>query len=127
MIIYLTVSLLAVAGSVFIFFDHLMITNISLLPLGLSALSVLQVIIFLLLSREPSDHTNETSYSMRETDHKAEQFALKYHALSKLAILPVLCIFIFYFGTAWKIAIPLIVYFLSFVPPRLFVNRKKGD
>ncbi len=129
MVIYLIVSLIAIAISVCFFFDYLVITSASILPLGLSALSVLQAVVFLLLSHEPSDHTNETSYSMLETDHKTEKSGLKYHALTKLAIIPLLCIFIIYFSTAWKIAVPLCVYFLSFVPVRLLVKmaqKKKG-
>ncbi len=125
MTIYLIVSILAIIVSVFIFFDSIIISSGSICPIVLIGLSILQAIIFKSEYNEPKDHTNATNYSTREMDYEVLRLSMKYHTLTKIAIIPLLCVFIIYFNTVIKIAVPICIYLLSFFPVPLLVKYSK--
>ncbi len=125
MTVYLIVSLLAIALSAFIFFESLTISAFSLVPIAIIVLSVFQAVIFNSSANEENGRTDNTAFSTHEIDHKAAKLGMKYHALCKLAIIPLLFIFILYFGTALKLALPLIIYILSYLPVRPLVKYAK--
>ncbi len=125
MTIYLIISLLAVVISVFVFFESLTISALSIVPTVIIVLSALQAAIFNSSANKENDRTDNTAFSANEIDCKAVKLGMKYHALCKLAIIPLLFIFVLYFGTAVKIAIPIIIYILSFLPVRLLVKYAK--
>ncbi len=122
MTIYLIISILATIASVFIFFENIIVSSGSVCPLFLIGLSILQAVIF---KSEKRDHTNETNYSIQELDYESINLSMQYHALTKIAIIPLLCVFIIYFDTAYKIAVSMGIYLLSFLPVRLLVKFRK--
>ncbi len=125
MAIYLISSILAVVASAFFFFDSIIISSESACPLILIGLSIFQAVLF---KSEKRDYTNTTNYSLEEIDFEAVNLAMQYHALTKIAIIPLLCVFMIYFNPVLKIAIPMFIYLLSFLPIRFLVslNRKKN-
>ncbi len=125
MTIYLITSLLATVISAFIFFESLTISAFSLVPIVIIALSAFQAVIFNSSAKEENNRTDNTAFSTHEIDHKAAKLGMKYHALCKLAIIPLLFIFVIYFDTAWKLFLPLFIYILSYLPVRLLVKYAK--
>ncbi len=92
MTIYLIISLLAIAISAFVFFESLTVSAFSLVPIVIIALSAFQAVIFNSSAKEENDRTDNTAFSTHEIDCKATKLGMKYHALCKLAIIPLLFI-----------------------------------
>ncbi len=124
MTIYLIISLLSLAASVLLLIEHVTINAASAVPLALAALSLLQALIFK-SAADADDRADNTAYSLHEIDRTASGLAVRYHMLAKLAVIPLLCVFILYFGSIAKIAAPIAIYILSFLPAPLLVRLKK--
>ncbi len=126
MTICLIASIIAIIASAFVFFEHIVISSASIAPLVLIGLSIFQAVLFKLQENEKWDHTNNTAYSTGEVDVDATKLSMKYHALTKIAIIPLLCVFVIYFNTAIKIVVPIAIYLLSFFFVRLLVKFSKN-
>lgn len=122
MILYFIVSGLALAASIFLFFENIIISSASIVPIGFIGISILQAIVFKSLENEKKDHENYITFSTHEIDAEAEKLSIKYHILTKLSIIPSLCLFVIYFDSTWNIIFPICIYFLSFLPVRHLVK-----
>ncbi len=126
MAVYLIVSMLALVASIFVCFDYVFISSASMVPLALIAISIFQAFIFKSLEKDAGDYTSETAYSTSEIDYDARQRGMKYQALSKLAVIPLLALFIIYFGSVWKFAAPILIYCFSYFPTFFIVKFGKN-
>ena len=126
---YISISLGAILLSLFPFWSYVSIQVLSLAPLVLIFVSILQISIFRFYAKPDAElPPDNTSYSSREIDKEAYRIGMKYHSLCKMAILPLLCALIFYGSGILKILLAVAVYLLSFLPVKFFVRweKKKG-
>ena len=127
MLTYMIVSHLAILGSLFLFWREISLSPLSLVPLVLIGLSLLQMLLFK-EQGEADDRLDNTAYSLYEDGlTSADRTRLmELHRIVKLAILPLLAVFCLYFGTIVKIIVPTVIYALSFVAVRVvFLWQKK--
>ena len=129
MTIYLFVSFGTIFVSMFPLWNYVNIHVLSLAPLVLMLVSLLQISVFRSYAKPDSElPTDSTSYSAREVDREAYRIGMKYHSLCKMAILPLLCALIFYGSGLLKIVLAAVLYLLSFLPVKFLVRleQKKG-
>ena len=129
MAIYLGVSLGALLISLFPLWSYVNLHVLSLAPLVLIFVSLLQISVFRSYAKPDAELPfDNTMYSSREVDKVAYRIGMKYHFLCKMAILPPLCAFIFYGSGILKIVLAVAVYLLSFLPVKFFVRweQKRG-
>ena len=127
MIVYMIVSFLAVFGSLFLFWRDLSLSSLSLVPLALMGISLLQMFLFKEQS-ETDPSLDSTAYALHEDGLTAHDHTrlMQIHRDARLIILPLLLIFCLYFGAIVKIVAPIIIYALSFVAVRVvFLWQKK--
>ncbi|MBO5938537.1 MAG: hypothetical protein J6Q82_03450 [Clostridia bacterium] len=123
MTVYLCVSLGAIVCSLIPFWSLINIHALSLAPIVLIFVSLLQISIFRSYAKPDAElPTDSTSYTTREVDKVAYRIGMKYHSLCKLAILPPLCALIVYGSGILKIALAVAFYLLSFLPVKIFVR-----
>jgi hypothetical protein len=127
MAIYLGVSFGALLISLFLLWSYVNIHVLSLAPLVLIFVSLLQISVFRSYAKPDTElwTTDNTMYSSREVDQEAYRIGMKYHSLCKLSILPLLCALIFYGSGILKILLAVAVYLLSFLPVKFFVRWEK--
>ena len=127
MAIYLGVSFGALLISLFLLWSYVKIHVLSLAPLVLIFVSLLQISVFRSYAKPDTElwTTDNTMYSSREVDQEAYRIGMKYHSLCKLSILPLLCALIFYGSGILKILLAVAVYLLSFLPVKFFVRWEK--
>jgi len=130
MAIYLGISFGALLISLLFLWNYVNIHVLSLAPLVLIFVSLLQISVFRSYAKPDAElwRTDNTMYSSREVDQEAYRIGMKYHSLCKMAILPLLCALIFYGSGILKILLAVAVYLLSFLPMKFFVRweKKKG-
>ncbi len=128
MVTYMTVSFLTVFASLLLFWRKVSLSPLSLVPLVLMGLSLLQMFLFKEQS-ETDERLDSTAYSLHEDGLIGRDYTrlMQIHRDARLVILPLLAVFCLYFGTIVKIVAPLAIYALSFVAVRVIFNwrRKK--
>ncbi len=130
MAVYLCISLVAIVCSLVPFGEYVHIQSLSLAPIVLIFVSLLQISIFRSYAKPDAElPTDSTSYTTREVDKVAYRIGMKYHALCKMAILPPLCALIFYGNGIFKITVSVALYLLSFLPVKFLVRweQKRGN
>ena len=130
MTVYFAVSLLGLVISLFPFWSYVNIHTLSLAPIVLMFVSLLQISMFRSYAKPDAElPTDSTSYTTREVDKVAYRIAMKYHSLCKLVILPPLCALVFYGNGIFKISVSVALYLLSFLPVKFLVRweQKKGE
>lgn len=124
MAIYLWVSFGAILASLFPLWNHVNIHALSIAPIVLMLVSLLQISVFRSYAK-PDTTIDNTMYSSREVDQEAYRIGMKYHSLCKLIILPLFFALIFYGSGILKIALAAAVYLLSFLPVKILVRREQ--
>ena len=114
MIAYMITSIGLLIASVLVFFNHLSVGVVSLLPAILALISLLQGFIFYGEAKEKETHES-TAYTSKELDNKAYLRAIRLHCLSKLAVVPLLLALALFFGTGVKIGCSIAIYILSYL------------
>ena len=103
----------------------------SLVPAILILVSVLQALIFRSYAYGHEDplSADHTAYSPNEIDKESYRLGMKWHYRCKLAIIPVLILFIIFFPPLYKVIVSVSVYAVSYLPVKLFVRleKKKAD
>ena len=132
MTIYICLSFLSIAISFFAFHPHLVILPISVLPLLLLFISVVEM--FLLKGEQNQSiddyRLNNTAYSFREIDFAKVNCSKKWLLLLKKISLPLFLLFALYFNVAIKCIFSILIYVLTYILSSVFVmmeNRIKSN
>ncbi len=126
MTVYLTVSLLALLASLPLASAFICLSPASAVPLALIGLSIFQAILLRSMENEQSD-LHGLNYSRAEKDPAIERHGMMWHTRTKLAIVPPMCVFILYFGTPWKVTVPVVLYCLSFVVAGILTRHPRKE
>ena len=122
--VFITIESLILIISVVAFFKFICINMASICPAFLMFLSIMQTLTFISASNDSSPY--DTAYSVNNTltndDYK---MLCKMHAMSKITIMPMLALFIFFFSSVWKLIVPIVIYVVSFVIVKLLFTRYK--
>lgn len=120
MSVYYIVSLLGLFLSALLFREQIIISGVSLFPIIIALISVIQSIIF--KSNINCDSNDNTAFSLREIDYESYRVSIKWHYLCKSIIVPILMVFVIFFNNVLKIIMPVSIYFISYLPIRLLVK-----
>ncbi len=126
MTLYYILSFAALIASLPFAREQLCISGGSVIPLSLIAVSILQALLFKSAEHEQSD-LQGLNYSREEIDRAALRLGMKYHALTKLIVIPPLCVFIVYFDSVWKGLASVGLYLLSYLPVRFLVRAFRKE
>ena len=115
-------------ASFFVFSGTVNLGVWSLVPAILILVSVLQALIFRSYANGHEDplSADHTAYSQNEIDKESYQLGMKWHYRCKLAIIPVLILFIIFFPPLYKVIVSVAVYAVSYLPVKLFVRLEKN-
>ena len=127
MSIYIICSIVFIFVSFLPFHNYIEINYFSLAPVILCLVSILQGCIFKSYSNADEDELrrSNTAYSTIDIDYAAYSNAMRYHGLTKLAIIPLLVLLIFYFYGWLKLLLSLFLYFISYIVSFILVRLKK--
>lgn len=126
--LYMALSTLAAIISVFAFWKFINVNIASICPLFLMFLSLLQIMTFISSAKSAESGESETAYSEHNDLTQNEQATLfRVHGLTKIAILPILAVFVIFFPAVYKIILPIVIYVASFLLARCFFIRKRNN
>ena len=132
MTIYLCLSFLSIVVSLFVLYPHIVVSPMSVFPLFLFAISVLEV--FLLKGQQNQSvddyRLNNTAYSVREIDLTKINCSKKWLLVFKQMSLPPFFLFALYFQSAIKGLFSILIFVFTYILSRVFVmieNRKSSN
>ena len=131
MTIYLCLSFLSIVISLFVMYPHIVISPISIFPLLLFTISVLEV--FLLKGQQNQSvddyRLNNTAYSIREIDLVKINSSKKWLRIFKKISLPLFFLFVLYFHSVMKCIFSILIFVSTYILSRVFVmieNRRSN-
>ena len=132
MTIYMCLSFLSIVISLFVMYPHIVISPISIFPLFLFSISVLEV--FLLKGQQNQSvddyRLNNTAYSLKEIDLTKIKCSKKWLLIFKKISLPLFFLFALYFHSAIKCIFSLLIFVSTYILSRVFVmieNRRSNN
>ena len=97
-----------------------LINSASICPVFLIFLSVLQGATFFYSARSAFQGEGNTAFSVHNSLSRDEYALLStIHGKTKMFIIPIFVVFVFFFSTLYKIVFPILIYTLSFVASRI--------
>ena len=131
MTIYMCLSFFSIVISLFVMYPHIVISPISIFPLLLFTISVLEV--FLLKGQQNQSvddyRLNNTAYSFREVDLTKINCSKKWLLMFKKISLPLIFFFALYFNSTIKCLFSILIFVLTYILSRVFVmieNRRSN-
>lgn len=128
MVVYFIISILVICFSGLVFFENIVINGLSLLPIILALISFLQAMIFKSYASGDEEDlpTDNTAYSFIEIDKKSYRSGMKWHYVCKMAVIPLLLLFVVYFSAVYKVILSILIYVLSYIPVKLLVKLERN-
>lgn len=116
MTIYLLIAFFSVGASLFVLTPYISITPMSLLPLCLIFIAVLEAFLLKGQQNQTIDEyrLNNTAYSFREIDLSRMNCSKKWLFRYKLISLPLISFFVLYFNSIFKY-FSLLIFFLPYL------------
>ena len=123
MIIYMCLSFLSLVISLIILYPHIVISPLSVLPMFLFFISVLEVNLLKEQRNQSIDdyRLNNTAYSFREVDYTKINCSKKWLQFFKKISFPLFFFFALYFNSAIKCLFSILTFALTYILSRIFV------
>lgn len=132
MTIYMCLSFLSIISSLFVMYPHTVISPLSIFPLFLLAVSILEV--FLLKGQQNQSiddyRLHNTAYSFREIDLTKISCSQKWLLRFKKISLPPFFLFAFYFNSIVKFLFSVLLFVSTYILSRFFVmieNKRSSN
>lgn len=132
MVIYMCLSFLSLLISLFILYPYIVISPLSILPVFLFFVSVLEVCILKEQQNRSIDdyHLNNTAYSLKDVDIKKIKCSRKWLQFFKKISFPTFFFFALFFNSETKCILSIFAFSLTYIFSRAFVvmeNRIKNN